>query len=92
MSEAATREREVKRHWAEPGSRHDMVVRWAKIGRDSVLIQLPMSRPDMADFLGLTIETVSRTLTRLAKTKTILIVPDGVRLMDTQRMAEMAAA
>lgn len=66
--------------------------RWAKIGRDSVTIQLPMSRQDMADFLGLTIETVSRTLTRLAKTKTILIVPDGVRLMDTQRMAEMAAA
>lgn len=32
MSEAATREREVKRHWAEPGSRHDRVVRWAKLG------------------------------------------------------------
>lgn len=66
--------------------------RWSKIGRDSVTIELPMSRQDMADFLGLTIETVSRTLTRLAKTKTILIVPDGVRLMDTQRMANMAAA
>jgi len=32
MSEAATREREVKRHWAEPGSRHDRVVRWTKLG------------------------------------------------------------
>ena len=32
MSEAATRERAAKRHWAEPGSRHDMVVRWTKIG------------------------------------------------------------
>ena len=30
MSEAAIRERDVKRHWAEPGSRHDDVVRLAK--------------------------------------------------------------
>ncbi|RIX32585.1 LPS export ABC transporter periplasmic protein LptC [Sphingomonas edaphi] len=32
MSEAATRERAVKRHWAEPGSRHDKVVRATKFG------------------------------------------------------------
>lgn len=32
MSEAATRERAVKRHWAEPGSRHDTVVRATKFG------------------------------------------------------------
>lgn len=32
MSEAAIIERNVKRHWAEPGSRHDQLVRLAKIG------------------------------------------------------------
>lgn len=32
MSEAATRERAAKRHWAEPGSRHDKLVRWTKLG------------------------------------------------------------
>jgi lipopolysaccharide export system protein LptC len=32
LSEAATRERAVKRHWAEPGSRHDKVVRATKFG------------------------------------------------------------
>jgi lipopolysaccharide export system protein LptC len=32
MSEAAIRQHGVKRHWAEPGSRHDLVVRYAKIG------------------------------------------------------------
>ena len=32
MSEAAVRDREVKRHWAEPGSRHDLLVKAAKVG------------------------------------------------------------
>ena len=32
MSEAAIRQHDVKRHWAEPGSRHDQLVRYAKIG------------------------------------------------------------
>lgn len=32
MSEAAIRQHDVKRHWAEPGSRHDRIVRLAKVG------------------------------------------------------------
>ena len=31
MSEAARRERAIKRHWAEPGSRHDSVVKLTKV-------------------------------------------------------------
>ena len=66
--------------------------RWARLGRASVTVPLPMSRQDIADFLGLTIETVSRTFTKLAKDKAIAIVPDGVRLMNLERLETLAAA
>jgi CRP/FNR family transcriptional regulator len=65
--------------------------RWARLSRQSVTIPLPMSRQDIADFLGLTIETVSRTLTQLAREKAILIVPGGVRLLNLERMEQLAA-
>jgi lipopolysaccharide export system protein LptC len=32
LSEAANRQHEIKRHWAEPGSRHDLVIRATKYG------------------------------------------------------------
>lgn len=40
MSEAANRERAIKRHWAEPGSRHDWVVRAMKFGLPLVIVAL----------------------------------------------------
>lgn len=67
--------------------------RWARIsGKTSVTIDLPMGRQDIADFLGLTIETVSRTLNRMARDKLIVIVPDGVRVMDAARLEAIASA
>jgi CRP/FNR family transcriptional regulator len=66
--------------------------RYGRIGTISVNIPLPMSRQDIADYLGLTIETVSRTLTRLAREKANVIVPDGVRLLNLDRLDHLAAA
>src|SRR3954454_21117842 len=61
-------------------------LRYERIGQTSVTLELPMGRLDIADHLGLTIETVSRTLTRFDRGGVILIVPGGVRLIDTGRL------
>jgi CRP/FNR family transcriptional regulator len=66
--------------------------RFARLGHHSVTLPLPMSRQDIADYLGLTIETVSRTFTKLAKDKAILVVPDGVRITDANHLADLAAS
>jgi len=50
------------------------------------LVELPMSRQDIADYLGLTIETVSRTLTQLEKTAAIG-VPSARRILLRNRSA-----
>ena len=44
-------------------------------GRSSsgAAVELPMSRQDIADYLGLTIETVSRTFTQLVQSGTIVL-------------------
>jgi lipopolysaccharide export system protein LptC len=40
MSEAADRKHEVKRHWAEPGGRHDAVIKAVKYGLPVLIVVL----------------------------------------------------
>ncbi len=61
-----------------------------RIHGPSVHVPLPMTRLDIGDYLGLTVETVSRMMTRMAREKTIVIVPDGVRLLDVARLEHLA--
>jgi CRP/FNR family transcriptional regulator len=63
-----------------------------RLGGGAVTIPLPMTRSDIADYLGLTIETVSRTISKLARAKAILVIPEGVRLLDPARVEALAAA
>ncbi len=52
---------------------------------------LPMSRSDIADYLGLTVETVSRTFTRL-RSEGVIELPESHRvvLVDLERLADLA--
>jgi len=38
MSDAATRQQQFKRHWAEPGSRHDALVKGVKFGLPIIIL------------------------------------------------------
>jgi len=55
-------------------------------------VELAMRRSDIADLLGLTIETVSRTLTKLRGMGVIDVEQGGttVKLIDVARLAELA--
>jgi CRP/FNR family transcriptional regulator, anaerobic regulatory protein len=66
--------------------------RLARLGDATSTVPLPMGRQDIADFLGLTIETVSRTFTKLERDGLIDIVPGGVGLADLERVEALAAA
>ena len=50
-----------------------------------------MTRQDIGDYLGLTLETVSRTMTKLAHRKVIAIIPDGVRILDVEKLSATAS-
>ena len=60
----------------------------ARIQPVSVTVPLPMGRQDIADHLGLTIETVSRILARWMREKVLLDVPGGVRILNLPALVE----
>jgi len=55
------------------------------------VLPIPMNRVDIADFLGLTIETVSRTLTSLKKDN-VIAIPDGghIEILDRDELAAIS--
>ena len=58
----------------------------------SKTVPLPMRRQDIADFLGLKLETVSRTLAKLEQKNVIRLVPNGVCLTDLAQTLLMTGA
>ena len=58
-----------------------------RISKDDGQFELPMQRCDIADHLGLTIETVSRVLSRFARSGLIRLLPAGRSIGLCDRMA-----
>lgn len=55
-------------------------------------VDVPMTRADIADYLGLTIETVSRTLTKLKQDELIALpTPNRIEIRDRDKLQELAA-
>jgi CRP/FNR family nitrogen fixation transcriptional regulator len=62
------------------------LLQMAKLGSGTNCIELPMSRQDIADYLGLTIETVSRAMTQLEHDAAIRL-PTSRRIVLRDRAA-----
>jgi CRP/FNR family transcriptional regulator, anaerobic regulatory protein len=56
--------------------------RWQRINGQSTNISLPMTRQDIGDYVGVTIETVSRMLSAFCQEKILMLVPGGVRILN----------
>ena len=71
---------------------HGLAERYRLLGHPHQQIVLPMSREDIANYLGLVIETVSRSFTRLQDEGVIEVQGRQVRVLDPPRFEALAHA
>jgi CRP/FNR family transcriptional regulator len=65
--------------------------RLRRFGDPGPTVTLPMTRADIADYLGLTIETISRSFTKLKTARIIALPsPERVFIADPARLAALA--
>ena len=65
---------------------------WAKHAADKRVLHLAMTRQDIADYLGLTIETVSRSLTRFERDGVIALPHSRqVKILNIDALEDLAA-
>jgi len=65
----------------------------ARLPNHKRLMKMPMSRADIADYLGLTAETVSRVLSKLDRCKVVeLLDIHSIRVLDEDRLEEISGA
>jgi CRP/FNR family transcriptional regulator len=69
---------------------HGLSERLRMVGESGVLIRLPMSREDIARYLGLVLETVSRGFTRLQEDRVIAVHGRKVEILDMDELQRLA--
>jgi CRP/FNR family transcriptional regulator len=68
---------------------HSLSERFEALGRDGRAFTLPMTREEIASYLGLVIETVSRSFTRLQEDGVIAVRGRQVKLLAADRIAAL---
>ncbi len=71
---------------------HGLAERYHALGRQSDLLVLPMSRQDIGSYLGLVIETVSRTLNKMQEDGLIHVHGRQIKILNMKSLASMAHA
>lgn len=71
------------------GFLHSMADRYARLRRDGMSLTLPMSRADIANYLGLVVETVSRGFTRLEDMGVLAVNRKQVRILRPDLLANL---
>ena len=69
---------------------HGLAERYRQLGRGTEALTLPMSREDLASYLGIVIETVSRTLSKLQDEGVISVHGRQIRILDQARLDSAA--
>ena len=69
---------------------HGLSERFRHIGQSATQFRLPMSREDIAHFLGLALETVSRGFTRLQEDGVIAVDGRRVEILDAAELDRLA--
>lgn len=69
---------------------HSLSQRLKRVRRDPLQFELPMSRRDLANYLGLVVETVSRLFSRLAELGVIEVERRTIRILDPARLRALA--
>jgi len=69
----------------------NLAARYAARGYSATQFQLRMSREDIGNYLGLTIESISRLLARFKKLGLLRVEKRGITLLDPPRLKAMAA-
>lgn len=64
--------------------------RYANLHRDRYLLELPMSRHELANYLGLVVETVSRMFTRFEELGVLKVNRKQIRILDYAKLGELA--
>jgi CRP/FNR family transcriptional regulator len=69
---------------------HSLSERYAALGLDPSAFSLPMTREEIGSYLGLVIETVSRSFTKLQDDGLIAVRGRQIRLLQTAQLADRA--